>query len=160
MRRLMLLLTAGLAVVAFGCSSSEDTAPTTTAPSSTTTSSVVVSAANKPTCDAIAGFKTAADADLAVEEGGDPTENTTKIQAFMGSLITPLQAVQAVAPAELQPSLTTLIAQGEDIVALDPTKPDAQSQIANAIMAPPSETTAAQKVFYTWSADNCGISLE
>jgi hypothetical protein len=161
MRRLLPLLIAGLALATFGCSSSDDAAtPTTTAaPSSTTTSSVVVSPANKPTCDAFTEFKKVADGSPDVAEGGDPTANMTKVQEFLGSLIAPMQAVQAVAPAELQPSITTLIENGETLIALDPSTPAAQTQIGEAIMAPSAEVTAAQNEFYGWAATNCGIKI-
>jgi hypothetical protein len=163
MRRLMLLLTAGLAVFTFGCSSSDDTSQdttTTTSPSSTTTSSVVVSAANKPTCDAIAGYQAAASAPLSVEETGDPTENATKIQAFVTTLIAPLQAVEAVAPPELQASVATLIATGEATVALDPASAADQATISKALIAPEASVESARTELITWSKDNCGIEVK
>jgi len=160
MRRLIPLLIAGLALATFGCSSSDDTATTTTAaPSSTTTSSVVVSAANKPTCDAFTEFNKAAAGTPAVVEGGDATENMRKVQEFLGSLVAPLETVKAAAPAELQPSIEVLIQNGETLAALDPSTPAAQTQIGEAIMAPPADVTAAQTEVYAWAADNCGIKI-
>jgi hypothetical protein len=159
MRRLLLLLTAGLAIATFGCSSSEEAATTTSTTAPTTTSSVVVSAANKPTCDAIGQFKAILDEDLGLPEGGDPAESAAKIQARLTALSEPLRAIEASAPADLKPAVTAIITGSGAIIALDPTAPADQQQIVSAMLAPSSETLATQKTFYSWSAKNCGITL-
>lgn len=157
-RHLIALAVTGLALVSFGCSSSDEGSPTsTTAP---TTSSVVVSAANKPTCDAIAGYKNAADVPLAVEEDGDPVQNAMKIQAFIATLIAPLQTVESIAPAELKPSITTLIEGGQATVALDPADAADQAAISKALLAPESDVATARETLITWSAQNCGIAIK
>lgn len=157
MRRLLLLLTAGLAIATFGCSSSEEAATSTTA--STTASSVVVSAANQPTCDAIAEFKTILDQELDLPEGADAGENAAKIQERLAALAVPLKAIEAAAPADLKPSVTAIVTGSGAIIALDPAVAADQQQIVAAMLAPSSETVATQKTFYTWSSKNCGIEL-
>jgi|GEM_PF-6984850 len=159
MRRTSLFLIASAALLVAGCSSTDSNPQAETgAPTSATTSSVVVSSDNAAVCAGFEQFKGVASA--TPTGGSDPAENATVIQAYLATLVGPLEAIKAAAPTDLVLSVDTLLASAASAAALDPTSPTDQTTIAQLVLAPPPDNVAATDAVISWAVVNCGIDFD